>query len=87
MSGRLSEPVRMQIAVTEPVGLDGRGKMTPEIEYVLGGTGSNGVLGHAPRYRILVARNWIGGLWGRMTGRERNQYEMFSVQSGRLHDG
>ena len=84
MSGRLSEPVRMQIAVSEPVGPDGRGKMTPEIEYVIGGTGSNGVLGHAPRYRILGARNWIGGFWGRMTWRERNQYEMFSVQSGSL---
>ena len=84
MSGRLSEPVRMQITVSEPVGPDGRGKMTPEIEYVIGGTGRNGVLGHAPRYRILGARNWIGGFWRRMTGRERNQYEMFSVQSGSL---
>ena len=87
MSGRLSEPVRIQIAVSEPVGPDARGKMTPEIEYVIGGTGSNGVLGHAPRFRMLRAGNWIGGVWGRMTGRERNQYEMFSVQSGGLHDG
>lgn len=86
MSGRLSEPVRMQIAVSQPVGPDERGKMTPEIEYVIGGTGSNGVLGHAPRHRILGARNWIGGFWGRMTGRERNQYEMFSAQSERLRD-
>ena len=86
MSGRLSDPVRMQIAVSEPVGPDGRGKLTPEIEYVIGGTGRNGVLGHAPRHRILGARNWIGGFWGRMTGRGRNQYEMFSVQSGRLRD-
>lgn len=87
MSGRLSEPVRMQIAVSEPVGPDARGKMTPEIEYVIGGTGSNGVLGRAPRYRMLGARKWIRRFWGRMTGRERNQYEMFSVQSGSLHYG
>ena len=86
MSGRLSEPVRMQIAVSEPVGPDERGKTTPEIEYVIGGTGSNGLLGHAPRYRVLHARNWVGGFWRRMTWRERNQYEMFSVQSERLRD-
>ena len=87
LSGRLSEPVRMQIAVSEPVGPDGRGKTAPEIEYVIGGTESNGLLGHAPRYRILRARNWVGGFWRRMTWRERNQYEMFSVQSERLRDG
>lgn len=84
MSGRLSEPVRMQIAVSEPVEPDARGKMTPEIEYVIGGTGSNGVLGHVPRYRMVRAGNWTRGFWGSMTGRERNQYEMFSVQSGGL---
>ena len=84
LSGRLSEPVRMKIAVSEPVTDAVRG-MLPQIRYVLGGVEDNETLGHTSSHRILRLRNWLVRLWGRMSGREMNQYEMFSVDSERLH--
>ena len=76
LSGRLSEPVRMKIAISEPVADAVRG-MLPQIRYVLGGVGDNETLGHTSSHWILRARNWLVRLWARMLGRERNQYEMF----------
>ena len=84
LSGRLSEPMRMKIAVSEPVADAVKG-MLPQIRYVLGGVEVNETLGHKSSHRILRVRNWLVRLWGRMLGRERNQYEMFSVDSERLH--
>ena len=84
LSGRLCEPVRMKIAVSEPVADAAKG-MLPQVRYVLGGVGDNETLGHTSSHRMLRARNWLVKLWARISGRERNQYEMFSIDSERLH--
>ena len=43
------------------------------------------MLGNAPRYSMLRVGNWLMGMFGRVFGRERDQYEMFSVDSKRSH--
>ena len=83
LSGRLSDPVRMQIAVSEPVKDASRGSL-PQIGYVIGGGVDNGTLGRTERHRMLRARNWLVGVWARMVGREGNLYEMFEVEGERL---
>lgn len=73
LSGRLSEPVKMQITVTKPIAEEA----LPEVKYIFAGSANNETLGHTPRYPMLRVGNWLRGVFKRVLGRERNQYEMF----------
>ena len=84
LSGRLSRPVKMKIAISE-AGTSSKGRALPQVEYILGGTGDNEMLEHMPRYRLLKFRNWLKGIFGRVLGREEGRYEMFSVEGESFH--
>ncbi len=52
LSGRLSRPVRMKVAVCELVSMVGKSEY-PEIEYVLDGTGGSETLSHGLSYSVM----------------------------------
>lgn len=76
MSGKTSEPVRMKIAVDDPVTTTGK-NAPPEIEYIIGGEGENESLSHALRYRDPYFANKFHSMQNRL-GRSGTQYEMLS---------
>ena len=76
MSGDLSKPVRMKIAVDDPVTTIGKAA-PPQVEYILGREGKNESLSHALRYRDAYFANKLYNVQRRL-GRSGTQYEMLS---------
>lgn len=76
MSGRVSKPVRMQIAVDDPHVTTGK-PAPPEIEYILGGQDANDSLSSTLRYRSPMIANILQRSQATLA-RSGTQYEMIS---------
>lgn len=85
LSGRLSKPLRMQIAVHHLVTVTGKSEV-PEIEYILGGKGENETLANDLKYSVRRMGNRFGTI-GNVFKRRGDQYEMCSMDSENFHTG